>query len=102
MSAIVIRADKKSNKILSELAKKLGGSVIDLKDEQYEDIAPGSMMDEVKTNETVDKETIIEKSFKNIFKSFELNSNSVTEDFSASASDGKNYKQSDLTEENRN
>ncbi|MBK8056186.1 MAG: hypothetical protein IPK35_23670 [Saprospiraceae bacterium] len=61
MAAIVIRADKKSNKILSELAKKLGGSVLDLKDEQYEDIALGTMMDEVKTNETVNKETILNK-----------------------------------------
>jgi hypothetical protein len=61
MSAIVIRADKKSNKILSELAKKLGGSVIDLKDDPYEDIALGGLMDKVKTNETVDKETIMKK-----------------------------------------
>lgn len=61
MAAIVIRADKKSNKILSELAKKLGGSVLDLKDEQYEDIVLGSMMDEVKTNEIVDKATILNK-----------------------------------------
>ena len=61
MSAIVIRADKKSNKILSDLAKKLGGSVIDLKDDQYEEIALGRLMDEVKTNETVDKETIMKK-----------------------------------------
>ncbi len=61
MSAIVIRADKKSKKILSELAKKLGGSVIDLNDEQYEDIALGNLMDDVKTNETVDKETIMKK-----------------------------------------
>ncbi len=61
MSAIVIRADKKSNKILSDLAKKLGGSVIDLKDEQYEDIVLGSMMGEMKTNETVHKETIMLK-----------------------------------------
>jgi hypothetical protein len=61
MSAIIIREDKKSNKILSELAKKLGASVMDLKDEQYEDIVLGSIMDVVKTNETVDKETIIRK-----------------------------------------
>lgn len=60
MAAIVILADKKSNKILSELAKKLGGSVID-RDEQYEDIALGALMDEVKTNETVNKETILNK-----------------------------------------
>jgi hypothetical protein len=61
MSAIVIQADKKSSKILSELAKKLGGNVITLNDEQYEDIALGSLMDQVKTNETVDKETIMKK-----------------------------------------
>ena len=28
MGAIIIRADKKSNKLLSELAKKVGGDVI--------------------------------------------------------------------------
>ncbi len=61
MSAIVIQADKKSNKILSELAKKLGGHVIDLKDEQYEEIALGSLMENVKTNETVNKEIIMKK-----------------------------------------
>jgi hypothetical protein len=46
---------------LSELAKKLGGSVIDLNDDQYEDIALGNLMDNVKTNEIVDKETIMKK-----------------------------------------
>lgn len=61
MTAIVIRADKKSNKILSKLAKQLGGSVIDLNDEQYEDIALGSLMEEVKTGENVDRESIIQK-----------------------------------------
>jgi hypothetical protein len=59
MSAIVIHADKKSNKILSDLAKKLGGNVIDLKDEQYEDIAFGSFMEKVKTNEKNDNEAIM-------------------------------------------
>jgi hypothetical protein len=38
----LIRTDKKSNNILSALAKKLEGSVIDLNDDQYEDIALGS------------------------------------------------------------
>lgn len=61
MAAIVIQADKKSNKILAELAKKLGASVIDLKDEQYEDLALGCAMEAIKTDETVDKETIIKK-----------------------------------------
>jgi hypothetical protein len=61
MGAIIIKADKKSNKILSELAKKLGGDVINLADEQYEDFALGSIMDSVKTGQTVDRESIIKR-----------------------------------------
>lgn len=61
MSAIVIQADIKSNKILAELAKKLGGKVLSLKDDQYEDFALGSLMDKVKTNETVSREIIMKK-----------------------------------------
>lgn len=57
----MIMADKKDNKILSELAKKLGGNVITLKKEQYEDIALGSLMEKEKTNETMDKEIIMKK-----------------------------------------
>jgi hypothetical protein len=45
MSAIVIQADPKSNKILAELAKKLGGNVLAIDDQQYEDIALGALMD---------------------------------------------------------
>ena len=61
MGAIIIRADKKSNKILSELAKKLGGNVITLDDDQYEDFGLGSLMDSVKTGITVSRESIMEK-----------------------------------------
>jgi hypothetical protein len=61
MGAIVIKADKKSNKILTDLAKKLGGKVISLADDQYEDFALGTAMDEVKTGITVDRESIIVK-----------------------------------------
>ena len=61
MGAIIIKADKKSNKLLTDLAKKLGGNVINLADEQYEDFAIGYAMDSVKTGETVDKESIIMK-----------------------------------------
>jgi hypothetical protein len=61
MGAIIIRADKKSNKILSELARKLGGTVINLEDEQYEDIALGAAMDDSKTGETVDRDLIMRK-----------------------------------------
>lgn len=61
MGAIIIKADKKSNKILSDLAKKLGGNVISLEDSQYEDFAIGYAMDLVKTGKTVDRESIIMK-----------------------------------------
>jgi hypothetical protein len=59
MSTIVIKADKQSSKILSELAKKLGGNVYDLKDEQFEDLMLGMMMDSVKTGKTVSRSTIM-------------------------------------------
>jgi len=61
MGAIIIKADKKSNKILSDLAKKLGGSVIILKDEQYEDFALGTSMEKAKTGEFADRERIMRK-----------------------------------------
>ena len=61
MGAIIIRADKKRNKILSELARKLGGTVINLEDEQYEDIALGAAMDDSKTGETVERDLIMRK-----------------------------------------
>jgi hypothetical protein len=61
MGAIVIKADKKSNKILADLAKKLGGNVLNMADDQYEDFAIGSAMDSVKTGETVDRDTIFKK-----------------------------------------
>jgi hypothetical protein len=40
-----------NNKLLFELAKKLGGDVIKPEDDQYEDFALGSAMDAVKTGE---------------------------------------------------
>ena len=61
MGAIIIKADKKSNKILTDLAKKLGGNVIRMADDQYEDFAIGSAMDSMKTGKTVDRESIIMK-----------------------------------------
>lgn len=61
MGAIIIRADSRSNKILSELARKLGGKVLNMNDEQFEDFALGSLMDSVKTSETVSREDIMKK-----------------------------------------
>ena len=61
MSTILIKADKQSNKLLSELAKKLGGDVVDMKDEQFEDLMLGSLMDRVKTGKTISKAAILKK-----------------------------------------
>jgi hypothetical protein len=61
MGALIIKADKKSNKILADLAKKLGGNVISLADDQYEDFAIGVAMDTVKTGIKVNRESIIMK-----------------------------------------
>jgi len=61
MSAIIIKSDIKSSKLLSELAKKLGANVLSVKDEQFEDFALGTLMDHVKTNESVSRELILKK-----------------------------------------
>ncbi len=58
MSTILIKADKESNKILSNLAKKLGGTVVNLKDAQLEDVLLGTMMDTAKTGESVTRESV--------------------------------------------
>ena len=61
MSAIIIKADKESNKILAELARKLGGNVLSIDDEKFEDLALGSLMDKSKTDQTVSREEIMKK-----------------------------------------
>ena len=61
MGAIIVKADRKSNKILSELARRLGGSVIHIEDDQYEEIALGTAMDSVKTGELADRDSIMQK-----------------------------------------
>ena len=61
MSAIVIQADPRSNKILAELAKKLGGKVLTIDDVQYEDIALGALMDKEKTGKVVSREDVMKK-----------------------------------------
>jgi hypothetical protein len=37
MSAIIIKVDKKSSKLISDLANQLSANVIDMKTQQYED-----------------------------------------------------------------
>lgn len=61
MSTILIKADKQSNKILADLAKKLGGDVLNINDNVLEDLMLGQMMDSVKTGETVHKADILKK-----------------------------------------
>lgn len=61
MSTILIKADSENNEILAELAKKLGGKVIDINDEQFENLMFGSMMNHVKTGKTVSKSVIMKK-----------------------------------------
>ena len=61
MGAIIIKADNKSNKILSDLARKLGGNVFSLSEDQYEDLLLGQLMDSQKTGELVSRESILKK-----------------------------------------
>jgi hypothetical protein len=61
MTAIIIKVDSKSNKILAKLARKLGGNVLSIDDSQYEDIALGILMDKEKTGEIVSRDEIMRK-----------------------------------------
>jgi hypothetical protein len=61
MSAIVIKTDNQSAKILKELAKKLGADVLNINEKQYEDLALGILMDRAKTGNTVSRESIMKK-----------------------------------------
>jgi hypothetical protein len=58
MGAIVIKADNESNKILKELAEKLGGNVTQIDEEQYEDIVLGTLMEKEKTGKNVTRTAI--------------------------------------------
>ncbi len=61
MSAIIIKADEKSNKILKELAERLGGNVINMNDKQYEEFLLGTIIESEKTGEDVPREEIFKK-----------------------------------------
>lgn len=61
MSAIIIKADSKSNKILKEPAKRLGANVVNINDRQYENFLMGAIIDSEKTGEDVSREEIIKK-----------------------------------------
>ena len=62
MSALLIKSDSKSDlKMLATLSKKLGGSVLTIAEEQYEDFALGMLMNKVKTNTNVSREEVMKK-----------------------------------------
>ena len=61
MGAIVIKSDSKSLKLIMEIAKRLGGQVAKLDDEQLEDFTFGEMLKEAKTGKSVSRETIMQK-----------------------------------------
>ncbi|MEM8893312.1 MAG: hypothetical protein AAGC88_01970 [Bacteroidota bacterium] len=61
MGALLIKTDAKSDKLLKELAAKLGRDVISIDDDQFEDIALGNLMDEVKTGEDVSRSDLMKK-----------------------------------------
>jgi len=61
MSAIIIKADEKSNKLLKELAKQLGANVVSLNDNQYEDFLLGTIIDAEKTGKDAPREEIFQK-----------------------------------------
>jgi hypothetical protein len=61
MSVILIKGESQSNKLLKELAKKLGASVLLLNDNQFEELALGALMDQEKTGELVSKDAVLKK-----------------------------------------
>ena len=61
MGAVVIKIDNKNSRLISKLAKELGGNVISIDEEQYEDFLLGKIMDESKTGELVDFEVVMKE-----------------------------------------
>jgi hypothetical protein len=61
MSAIIINTDNGNLRILTELARKLGGEVMPISDTQLEELSFGYMMDKEKTGETVSREEIMKQ-----------------------------------------
>lgn len=59
MGALIIKADSKTNKLIKELAEKLGAGVIDLDEKQYEDLLLGTAIEQVRTGENVSRERIM-------------------------------------------
>ena len=61
MGAIVIKIDKKNNRLISKLINEFKSEVLSINDEQFEDLALAKLMESQKTNETVSRETIMNR-----------------------------------------
>ncbi len=61
MNTILVKLDKSHNKIIAELIKKLGGSVMEVNNVVLEDLLLGSMMEEEKTGKTISRSAIMKK-----------------------------------------
>ncbi len=61
MGAVVIKIGNKNNRLISKLVKELGGEVVAINDEQYEDLVLGKLIDAEKTGKNVSRETIMNK-----------------------------------------
>ncbi|MFV0589763.1 MAG: hypothetical protein ACK5M7_00125 [Draconibacterium sp.] len=61
MGAIIIKIDDKNNRLITKLVKELGGKTIPINEEQYEDLAFGTLMDKEKTGEMVSRKEVMRK-----------------------------------------
>lgn len=61
MGAVIIKIDEKNNRLITRLVKQLGGKVISINEEQYEDIAFGKLMEKEKTGETVSRQSVMKR-----------------------------------------
>ncbi len=61
MGAVVIKIDEKNNRIISRLINEFNSEVLSINDEQFEDLALAKLMESQKTNETVSRETIMNR-----------------------------------------
>ena len=57
----MIEADAQSSKILSSLAKRLGGRVVGLTRQQYEDFLLGELMEKSKTKRSVTRSAVMKE-----------------------------------------
>lgn len=61
MAVTVIQTDSKTNKLIIDLAKKMGLAAKSFNDEDYEDFLFGKILKSEKTGKNVSRETIMKK-----------------------------------------